>query len=141
MEKEETKKYEVIKQIVEFQINSVFQTANLTEKGTTAYLAIFAALIAYFLTQNIPFETKKAAVIIGVIVSILAAIVGGSLIWGVQKGLKNIELSLKELDEELFLKLKVKDFINRGRIALLIAFICTLTLVFVFSIGLIFMLN
>jgi hypothetical protein len=130
-------KREIIKVILDIEVNAIFQMMNHIARAAAFYLAIFAAIISYFLTQDIPAETKKGAILVGLIVSILAAIIGIVVLWGIHNGVNNVKQNLKELDKDLFYKLEVDKFFNRGQNIAFVGGICTFVLLIVFSIILI----
>ena len=134
----ERNKLETLSQFCDFQWKALSNTASILSKGIAFYLAIIAAVTGYILTKQLSCEVKVMAVLAGSITSVIATIAGGSLAWGLNKGLRNLEITLMEMDKELFYKLQLNLFLVRGRrviwivsgCAALVLVLCVLCMVF-----------
>lgn len=81
----------------------------------TFYLVIFAALMGYLLTKELPDDLKNAIMVVGVIVSFFAALACGSIGWGYQHGLRDLEKNYRLLNKDVFNELDASGFFKRGR--------------------------
>ena len=99
----------------DFQWKALSEAASTLIKGMTFYLAIFAALMGYLLTKDLQPHIKEATLIVGLLVSVFAAVACGSIGWGYQQGLLDLERNYRLLNQGAFDEVHLHVFFSRGR--------------------------